>query len=78
YKQLLNTEISNYSYERGEIPDAEYVMVSFDIITSAVEMEQVCLIFFFDGKAVTVTFTNVSGDYVEDFVAGISTFHVVD
>lgn len=73
YRQLFNQEIQNYTYDRGEIPGAEFVIATFDIA----EMEQVSVTFFFDGKAITVTFTNVSGDYVDAFVNGLSTFHVI-
>ena len=69
-------DIENFKYERSESADYKLVKAEYDILYNGVSMHQKNCTFFF-GKAVSITFTSVSGEFDAAFEQTLQSVQIV-
>lgn len=75
-EQSLGTELENFEYETFEKDGYKLVTAKFNVEFNGVAMHQKLCLFLFDGKAVNVTFTSVSGEFDEAFEQALQSVQI--
>ncbi|MBO4362765.1 MAG: hypothetical protein J5912_00095 [Clostridia bacterium] len=69
-EETLKTEVTNYKFSKDKVEGADRVSASYNVVVNGISMDQEMLIYIIGKKSmVSVTFTNVSGEFVNDFAA---------
>ena len=69
--------ISDFTYDRGKLGDADRIVCEFKTKIGEVEMIQKPCSYFFDGKCVTVTFTTATAELADQMTAAYNSVQIV-
>lgn len=69
--------VSDFTYDRGKLGDADRIVCEFKATIGEVEMIQKPCSYFFDGKCVTVTFTTATAELADQMTAAYNSVQIV-
>ena len=69
--------VSDFTYDRGKLGDADRIVCEFKATIGEVEMIQKPCSYFFDGKCVTVTFTTATAELADQMTAAYNRMKIV-
>lgn len=67
FSASLGVEVEDYEYEKNQVAGVDYVIITYDFTYQDVLMYQCGITFFFEDESVSITFTDVSGEYEDAF-----------
>ena len=76
YQEQVGGTVSDFTFLKDTVDGTRRVVARFSVRIGDVDMKQITCSLFSDNKYVSVTFTDVSGTYTEDFEKSLETVRI--